>query len=46
MDFVMALIWVGFLVSTLNHRVTLGKLPTLSLPQFVDLKCSIKNIPS
>lgn len=44
MDFVMVLIWVGFLVSTLNHQVTLGKLPTLSLPQFVDLKCSIKNI--
>ena len=44
MDFLVALVWVGFLVSILNPWVTLGKLPTLSPPRFADLKRSIKNI--
>lgn len=39
MHFMVALLWVGFLVSILNPWGTLGKLPGLSIPQFPDLNC-------
>lgn len=44
MDFIMAPIWVKLLGPTQSLGNSGGKLLTLFQPQFLELKCSVKNI--